>query len=550
MTRSGADVLIEALAAEGVTTVFGLPGTTIMDVLDALARQSVITFVSVRHEQVAGFAADGFARAHGDVGVCLVSRGPGAANLATALQNAYDESIPVLALVGQVPAPIAQRRAFEEMDVVSAFRPFTKWVVEVGETGRIPELAQRAIRIAVTGRPGPVVVSLPLDVLQGPTDVRVQRRARILPPVPHPDLVKEAAELLLSAERPVLILGGGAAASGCDSYLALAAGTGAAVATTWLRKGAFPNDHPQFIGSLGYGAFGSTEEAVHDADVVVAIGCRFSEFTSKRWTLLGDRTALIHVDIDPEELGRLYQPAVAIWADGEAAARAVTREILSAGQRQVGPATERACRRYADESRLVPEAPSAPGAVASADLVAALRGLMERDDVVLVQDVHSFGPWISRYVKVTRPGSYFGAAGGAMAWGFPAAIGVSCAWPGKRVVAISGDGSFWMVAQDLETCVREGIPVVNIVVNNYAFGNTRDRQRFAHDGRYLGVFLTNPDLGLFARLVGGHGERVTVGSDLPGAIARALDSGLPAVVDVVQDKMEGLPPGLTPITSR
>ena len=137
-----------------------------------------------------------------------------------------------------------------------------------------------------------------------------------------------------------------------------------------------------------------------------------------------------------------------------------------------------------------------------------------------------------------------------MAWGFPAAIGIARAWPGKRVVAISGDGSFWMVAQDLETCLRECVPVVNIVVNNFAFGNTRDRQRFSHDGRYLGVFLTNPDLGGFARLVGGYGERVTVGSDLPGAIARGLDSGLPAVIDVVQDNMEGLPPGMTPIKAR
>lgn len=550
MGRIGAEVLVEALAAEGVSTVFGLPGTTIMDVLDSLARQSGIRFISVRHEQVAGFAADGYARARGDAGVCLVSRGPGAANLATAVQNAFDESIPVVALVGQVAGSIAERRAFEEMDVVAAFRPFTKWAVEVGEPGRIPELVQRAVRTAVTGRPGPVVVSLPLDVLQAPSDAQILRRARTLPPAPHPAVVGDAAALLLGAERPVLILGGGTMGSGWDSYLALAEAAGAAVTTTWLRKAAFPNDHPQYIGSLGYGAFESTEQAVRDADVVVAIGCRFSEFTSKRWTLLEGQTALIHIDVDPAELGRVYQPAVAIWADGVAAVDALTREILAAEPRQVSPATVRARGQYADQSRLTSYPSPVPGTVSSPDLVAAVQGLMERDDVVLVQDVHTFGPWIGRYVEVTRRGSYFGSAGGAMAWGFPAAIGIACAWPDKRVVAISGDGSFWMVAQDLETCVRERVPVVNIVVNNFAFGNTRDRQRFAYDERYLGVFLTNPDLGEFAKLVGGYGERVTVGSELPGAIARALDSGLPAVIDVVQDHMEGLPPGLTPIKSR
>lgn len=541
------------LVEEQVSHVFGLPGTTIMDLIDSFARQSEIRYLSVRHEQVAGFMADGFSRAGDRLGVCVASRGPGATNLSIAVQNAHDESIPMLVLVGQIPTSITERRAFEEMDVVSSFAPFTKWAVEVHHADRIPELLQRAVRTATTGRPGPVVVSLPLDVLQAGTRAMPATRVRSHPPVAHPAGVDEAVDLLAAARRPVMILGGGAAAAGSAVFERLAELSATPVVTTWLRKNVFPNAHPNFVGSLGYGAFDLSDDAVREADVVLAFGCRFSEFTTKRWTLLSEATRLVHVDVDPFELGRVYPPAVGLISDAAAAAGAMAAAWQEsndgARQRRVSDLRD----QYLRAASAVEDAGSSPSqgdTVSSPAVVSAVQRLADRHGVVLVQDVHSFGPWIQRFVEMKRPRSYYGSAGGAMAWGFPAAMGMALARPGDRVVSISGDGSFWMVAQDFETCVRERIPVVNVIINNYAYGNTRDRQRFAHDERYLGVFLGNPDFGAYARLLGGHGDQVTRNADLWPAIEAALAHDGPSIIDVVQHEMEGLPAGLTPLRAR
>jgi acetolactate synthase I/II/III large subunit len=551
--RTGADLVVECLAAEGVTHVFGLPGTTIMDLIDSLAQQDGIRYLSTRHEQVAGFMADGFSRSGHGVGVCLASRGPGAANLAIAVQNAHDESIPMLVLIGQVPSSIVERRSFEEMDVVAAFRPMCKWVMEIHQPERIPELLQRAVRTAVTGRPGPVVVSLPLDVLQAPAAATPGPKVRFHPPAPDPAGIAEAARLLAAADRPAIIAGGGAGDPA--ALLDLAETAEAPVVTTWLRKNAVPNSHPAFLGPLGYGAHEVSDQLVRDADVIVALGCRFSEFTTKRWTLVPETAQLVHVDIDPGELGRIHLPRVGLVADATAAARALTHALAPLVADDPALADQRHSRReslrkeYEDAAALPPSTPGTAG-VSSAALARAVQELADRDGIVLVQDVHTFGPWIARHVGVDRPAGYHASAGGAMAWGFPAAMGIALARPDQRVVALSGDGSFWMVAQDLETCVRERIPVVNLVVDNYAYGNTRDRQRTAHGGRYHGVFLDNPDLGAYARLLGAHGAYVTTDAEIRPAIEEALAQQGPSVVDVVQDRMEGLPPGLAPPAAR
>jgi acetolactate synthase-1/2/3 large subunit len=539
---NGAALLVETLAAERVRQVYGIPGTTIMDILDALARQDTIRYLSVRHEQVAASMADGYARATGEPGVCVASRGPGATNMATAIGNANDESVPLLAIVGQVAHEITGRAAFEELDVVTLFRPITKWVVEIPTADRIPELLQRAVRLAVSGRPGPVVVSVPLDVLRAPATARPTARFRPGRPRPSAEDVRRAARLLDIARRPTLLLGGGTAAFD-KPVVALAEALGAPVVTTWSRKDRFPNDHPQFLGALGPGAFDSTESAVRDADVLVALGCRFSEFTTKRWTLLDKGTALVHVDIDPAELGKVYVPAVGPHADAGAAAADLTAALGGQPDRTVW--LRRLRTSYVEDRKLI--VPDTAEGVSSARLTAALRAVLERSGATLVVDAPSTGVWIQRHVDVVRPGAHYASAGGAMGWGFPAALGIQLARPGERVICLSGDGSFWMVAQDLETAVRERIPVVTVVANNFAYGNTRDRQRTAHGQRYFGVFYDNPDLAEFARLHGAHGERVTRPEELVPALDRALAADRPAVVDVVQDRHEGLPPGLSPL---
>jgi acetolactate synthase-1/2/3 large subunit len=563
---NGAELAIEALHREGVRHIAGLPGTTIMHLIDAAGQHEDMRYISARHEQVAAFMADGYARATGGVGVCLASRGPGAANLAIGVHNAHAESIPVLALIGQVPDQISHREAFEEMDLVRFFAPITKWSVEIHQASRIPELLQRAVRTAVSGRPGPVMVSLPLDVQTAEAAATFQPRARPAPPAPQAQAVQDAARALAAAQRPVIIAGGGLRGPGYDGNLIrVAEQLQAPVVTSWLRKNIFPNDSPLFCGSLGYGAVPVTEDLVRGADVILAIGCRFSEFATARWTLLPAASELIQVDIDPDSLGRHYVPAIGICADAREATAALASALaglpgaadarpaeaaaphqdIGAGVTERGLRAKEARSAYQEQATL-PAPPDAGAPVSSGALVTALRTVLDGTGAVLVQDAPSLGPWIQRYVDFAAPDTYYAAAGGSMGWGFPAALGMQLARPAERFITVSGDGSFWMVAQDLETAVRENLPVVNVINNNFSFGNTRDRQRAAHGGRYLGVFHDNPDFAAFARLLGAHGERVETGSELIPALMRALATGRPAVVDVVQDQHEGLPPGLTP----
>jgi acetolactate synthase I/II/III large subunit len=571
---NGAQIAIEALRREGVRHIFGLPGTTIMHLIDAAGEQPDVRYISARHEQVAAFMADGYARAGGGIGVCMASRGPGAANLAIGVHNARAESVPVLALVGQVSDEIYYREAFEEMDLVRFFDPITKWSAEIHTVTRIPELMQRAVRTALSGRPGPVLVSLPLDVQTAQADVGYQARFRPARPAPQDRDVADAVERLAAAQRPVVILGGGAAggvASGVArpaydaSLVKLAERLALPVVTTWLRKNAFPNDSPLFCGSLGYGAVGATDALVRDADVVLAIGCRFSEFTTGRWTLLPPGADLIQVDIDPEVIGQYYVPAMGICADAAAATAAMlaAAEADPPADPPADPVPSRrdraaaARRAYLDQTRLprgparaASASPPQSPAVPSAAVITALRAVLGGTRAVLVQDAPSLGTWIHRYLDFTEPGTFYASAGGSMGWGLPAAMGMQLARPGDRIVVASGDGSFWMVAQDLETAVREDLPIVTVINNNFSFGNTRDRQRTAHGGRYHGVFYGNPDFAAYARLLGAHGERVEAEGDLRPALERALASGRPAVVDVIQDRHEGLPPDLVPPAAR
>lgn len=550
---TGAGLLVEALRREGVSHVFGLPGTTIMHLIDALYG-SPIRYVSVRHEQVAAFMADGYARASGSAGVCMASRGPGAANLTIGVHNAHAESVPMLVLLGQVADDIYYRDAFEEMDLVRFFEPVTKRAFEVHDTRRIPELAQRAMRVAESGRPGPVLLSLPLDVQTAScADAPAFPRLRPAPPAPDDAAAAAAAALLAGARRPVIIAGGGV--RGFDPGLvSLASRLKIPVVTSWLRKNVFPNDSPLFCGSLGYGAVEVTDSLVRDADVILALGCRFSEFATRRWTLLSGESTLIQVDIDPEVLGRVYVPAIGICAD----AGLTTTALLAALGADADPNTDAVAARQARATAArtaylaqtqLPEPVARQGTVSSAAIIRALRAILDQA-TILVQDAPGLGTWIHRYLDFVHQDTFYAAAGGSMGWGLPAAMGVQLARPHARVVSVSGDGSFWMVAQDLETAVRERLPVVNVINNNFAFGNTRDRQRTAHGGRYHGVFYGNPDFAAFARLLGAHGERVERDEDLVPAIRRALDSGLPAVIDCVQDKHEGLPPDLVPPTAR
>ena len=548
-----AEIIVDCLVAAGVDHVFGLPGTTIMDVLDALGRRPGIRYLSVRHEQAAVHMADGFWRASGRLAVAMASRGPGASNMAIGIHNAYAESVPLLALVGQVPNAIAQRATFEEMDLVSTFRPMTKWAIEINGSNRVSELLTRAIGMASVGRPRPVLVSVPVDV-QGETTIRYPDRK---PPhifFPAPDVI-DLAPIVASlggAQHPVIMLGGGMLRQTfCSDVIELAEKVGAAVVTTWMRKNAFPNSHESYVGSLGFGAHASAEKAVREADVLLALGCRFSEFTTKRYTLIDPLTRIIQVDIDAEEIGTVYPVYMGVAGDAWGVVRSLNRAIQSATATSATSEWRTGLHEEYRAQTVVPlRHESELSGVSSESVVKVLGTILIQTGAILVQDAHSFGPWISRHIIFDNPGKYFAAAGGSMGWGLPAAIGVKAARPDETVVAVCSDGSFWMVAQEFETAVRERLPVVVIVTNNFAFGNTRDRQRHAHGGRYVGVFYDNPDFAAFARSLGGHGERVERDDELDGAVKRACASGKAAIIDVIQNQEEGLPRDMQPLPAR
>lgn len=554
---SGARIAIEALSREGVKYVFGLPGTTIMHLIDALAQQDEIRYVTTRHEQVAAFMADGYARGSGELGVCMASRGPGAANMTIGVHNSYAESVPVMALLGQVADEIYYREAFEEMDLVRFFEPVTKWSMEIHKAGRIPELMQRAARTALGGRPRPVMVSIPLDVqMESLPEPDYQLRFRHRGGVPPSSEIRAAAELLESSERPVMILGGGSLSSGAgEPVTRLAERLQIPVVTSWLRKDAFPNRHELFFGSLGFGAPGATEQLVREADVILSIGCHFSEFATKRWTLISPESKLIQMDIDSEEIGKIYVPEIGLEGDARQTTEAMLDSLPGIEIRpELSGRRERRWQglrdTYEEEARLPEAENTQPGTVSSRAVLQALQYVVDSYPAIIVQDAPTFGVWMQRYLLFDRPGTYYAAAGGSMGWGLPASFGMQLARPEEKVVSVVGDGAFWMVAQDLETAVRENIPTVTIVTNNFAYGNTRDRQKAAHGGRYLGVFYKNPDFAKFAELLGAYGERVENDEELLPAIKRAIASERPAVIDAIQDRHEGLPPGLQPPEAR
>jgi len=348
----------------------------------------------------------------------------------------------------------------------------------------------------------------------------------------------------------VILLGGGCS-SATEELVKLAESLQLPVVTTWLRKSVFPNQHSHYLGTLGYGAFEVSEQVVQEADVLLAVGCRFSEFTTKKWTLINPNSTLIQVDIDPEEIGRVYVPEVGLCGDATVAVKEMNglleQRILDREANEERKQRLDSLQKQFLQQKQLPEVASNSQFVPSRELVKQIQVVLNRYNPSLVMDVPTFGVWAQRYLEIREPKKYYGSGGGSMGWGFPAAMGIQLAMPDELVIAIIGDGSFWMVAQDLETAVREKIPVINIIINNFAYGNTRDRQKETYNGRYLGVFYDNPDFAEFAKLNGAYGERIEKVEQLIPAIERAIASGKPAVLDVIQDCFEGLPEGLTPI---
>lgn len=545
----GAKAIIESLKREGVDHIFSLPGTTILDLFDVLYDDKDIKLIVSRHEQGAVFMADGYTRASGKPSVCMASRGPGALNMAIGVHNAFMESSPVIALIGQVGQDIALRDAFEELDVVAVFRPFTKWAIEIQRAERIPELVQKAVRTAVSGRPRPVMISVPMNLQRD--DVEEVFLPKTNFPKPRADMkdLEAAVNRIVESSLPVILAGNGINSSGATrELLKFAEFLNIPVISTWGRNDVFPNDHPLFLGAAGFGATKVTSDYLKRADLILAIGCRFSEFTTMRYSFPKSDVALINIDIESEGLNRVFSPAIGIISD----ARLALEDLLVVARARVSENDLKKMKKAFDkeikEARktllrglTVPDNQYGGGYVHPGILVQHIQKAV-KEDAIIVTDAGSLMTWVTRFYQFRQPKTMITPAGGSMGFGFPAAIGAQLAQPDRKVVAIIGDGAFMMVLQELETAVRYKIPVIAVVMNNFSFANVKEKQVREYGGRMVGCEYSNPDFAQLAKLFGAHGERIEKAEQIIPAMTRALHSDLPSVLDVMVDPGFFLPP--------
>ncbi|WP_457614404.1 acetolactate synthase large subunit [Methanopyrus sp.] len=545
---TGARVLVECLKEEGVEHIFGYPGGAVLPIYDEIYDEVSIEHILVRHEQGAAHAADGYARVKGKPGVCMATSGPGATNLVTGIATAYMDSSPVIAITGQVPTTMVGKDAFQEVDAVGVFMPITKHNYQIGKPEEVPEIVKEAFKIAITGRPGPVHIDVPKDVQEAEVDVEIPKTVEVeglnVVKRGHPVQVKRAAELLAEAERPVILAGGGCVISDATRELIeLAELLGAPVATTLMGKGAFPEDHPLALGMAGMHGTKAANYALTECDVLLAIGCRFSDRTTGDPSGFAPEAKIIHIDIDPAEIGKNIPVDVPIVGD----AKLVLRDLIKELKRRK---YLRKCKRWGErieelkaEVEMPPEPTESEQRINPRELVRVLYEALKDWDYILTTDVGQNQMWMARYFPVEEPRRFISSGGlGTMGFGLPAALGAKVAAPDKTVVAVVGDGGFLMTAQELATAVDNDIEVKVIVMDNRLLGMVAQWQRLFYDERLSESKLDErTDIVKLTESYGAVGITVEEPSELESAVEEALETPGTVVVDVFVDPEEIIP---------
>jgi acetolactate synthase I/II/III large subunit len=548
---TGAQALVRSLEQLGVEVVFGLPGGTILPTYDPLLSSS-LRHVLVRHEQGAGHAAEGYAWATGRPGVCMATSGPGATNLVTALSDAYMDSVPLVAITGQVGTSLIGSDAFQEADITGITLPITKHNELVTSVDRIPAAIAEAFHVATTGRPGPVLVDVPKDVQQarGPWSwpPRFDLPGYRLPGPPGQAAINEAAQLLLRARRPVLYVGGGVIKS--DSHadlLRLAELAQAPVTTTLMARGAFPDTHPLALGMPGMHGTYPAVAALQEADLIVALGARFDDRVTGKLAAFAPRARIVHADIDPAEIGKNRRPDVAIIGDLAQTMTGLADAVAAAIRGGLQPDTEiwrntldgwkfQFPLRYSQD----PDGPLKPQYVT--ERLSALTG----GEAIIVAGVGQHQMHASQHYSFSRPRSWINSGGaGTMGFAVPAAMGAQVGRPGELVVAIDGDGCFQMTAQELATCAIEKIPIKVMIFNNGFLGMVRQWQELFYDERYSEVELGTaiPDYVKLAEAYGCVGLRCDRADEVDAVLGKALaPTDVPVVVDFRVHDREGVFP--------
>jgi acetolactate synthase-1/2/3 large subunit len=522
-------VAAEVMARAGVRRLYTVPGESFLEILDAAEEHPGLALISTRHESGAAFMAEADGKLTGRPAVAMATRGVGASNLAIGVHTAKQDSTPLLVLLGQVETDFLGKEAFQEVDLTAFYTPITKWAATVYRADRLAEFVARGLRIATSGRPGPVMLALPADVLgeqvaDDPEEIDVPPPPR---PAPTPEDLRSVAERLAAARRPVVIAGGGVQGAR-EALISFAEAWNLGVYAAFRRQDVFPNEHPNYLGHLTLGTTPETLEALETADLVLVVGCRLSEVTTQSYSLPRVDQAVIQIDIDPNEVNATVPAEVGIVSDTGTALTALIGQAPTAP-----PARDWADghRAYLDSSTIPPD--RAAEGVDPARVVGAMREALP-EDTLLTNDAGNFSIFIHRYWRYDHPSTQLASTNGAMGYGVPAAVAAKLAAPERTVVACCGDGGFLMTGQEVETAVRYGAPITVVVFRNRMHGTIAMHQKRSL-GRTAGVEIGEVDLAGYARSLGAEGHTVTDPDDLRPALEAAVASESVTLLDVVTD---------------
>ncbi len=529
--RSGAQILIDQLNIHGVDTVFCVPGESYLRVLDALfVQRDSLRLITARQEGGAAYMAEAYGKLTGKPGICFVTRGPGASNASIGVHTAYQDSTPLILFIGQVPRSQLGRDAFQEVDYRQMFAPLTKWVMQIDEAHRIPELVSRAFQLATSGRPGPVVLALPED-MQGDLaevhDTFAYQRAKA---APAPDDIQTLRAMLAKAERPLMLVGReGWSPEGIADLRAFAEANQLPTVTAVRAQDMIDNHSPYYVGSLGLGANPALIERIKGSDLLLVVGSRLDGLSTAGYSLIDiprPQQPMVHVYPDPAELGRIYQADLLINA---------TLPEFAATVRAMPPVDSKQWSAWRELGRRDYEAyrqpPPAPGAVNMGEIVAYLSRRLPPKSIITT-GAGNYTAWVHRFFQFSSPCTQLGPISGAMGYGVPAAVAAKLVHPERMVVSFSGDGCFLMNGQELATAMHYGLDPIFIVVNNDMYGTIRMHQERHFPGRVYGTSLTNPNFADYARAFGAHGEVVERTEDFAEAFERVLKAEQPALIEL------------------